>query len=104
MTRHAITIRVDYDTLTQLHKLTANAKTTAFADVAGDLLDKAAAPNTYLVVVPPKIAEHYRRVAWDSGETMESLMLVVLATATARPVHTNSARQYSEEAINLEQR
>ena len=104
MTRHAITIRVDYDTLTELHKLTANSKTTSFADVAGDLLDRAAAPNTYLVVVPPNVAEHYRRIAWNSGETMESSDACCLGDCNCSPVHTNSARQFSEEAINLEQR
>lgn len=82
MTRHAITVRVTDDTLTELHKLTANSKTNDFADVAGDLLDKATAPNTYLVVVPPDVMRFYAREAINTGFAVEQLMATSIAFYT----------------------
>lgn len=81
--KFAITIRVTDDTLTELHKLTANSKTTAFADVAGELLDKATAPNAYLVVVPPAVMRFYEREAINTGFAVEELMATSIAFYTS---------------------
>jgi hypothetical protein len=89
MTKHAITVRVEYDTLTELHKLTANSKTNDFADVAGDLLDRAAAPNTYLVSLAPSVIEFFKREAWNTHLPIEYIMAIALATGAKVAMNTN---------------